>query len=209
VGGMTEERAINPVLKQVLELGPTLAFFLLYLRIRDDVFTFGGTEYTGFIVATVAFVPILLVAMGILWALTGKLSRIQVFTAFMVIFFGGLTAWFNDERFFKMKTSIVNGLFAVILGIGLMRGRSLLQWIMGDLFPMQDEGWMILTKRLAMAFAALAIANEIIWRTMSTDAWVKIETFAFPIALFLFLWLQIVALQRYLIDPDGKDDTAA
>jgi len=208
VGGMSE-RPINPVLKQVLELGPTLAFFLLYLRIRDDVFTFGGVEYSGFIVATVAFVPILLLAMGILWALTGKLSRIQVFTAFMVIFFGGLTAWFNDERFFKMKTSIVNGLFAVILGLGLLRGRSLLQWVMGDLFPMKEEGWMILTKRLAMAFAALAIANEIIWSTMSTDAWVKIETFAFPIALFLFLWVQIVALQRYLIEPETTDDTTA
>ena len=206
------ERSINPVLKQVLELGPTLAFFLLYLRIRDDVFTLGGVEYTGFIVATVAFVPILLIAMGILWALTGKLSRIQVFTAFMVIFFGGLTAYFNDERFFKMKTSIVNGMFAVILGIGLLRGRSLLQWVMGDVFPMRDEGWMILTKRLALAFAALAIANEIVWRTMSTDAWVKIETFAFPIALFVFLWAQIVALQQYLIDPDAADspdDSAA
>ena len=200
------ERSINPVLKQVLELGPTIAFFLLYMRIRDDVFTFGGTEYTGFIVATVVFVPILLVCMGILWALTGKLSRIQVFTAFMVIFFGALTAWFNDERFFKMKTSIVNGLFAVILGIGLLRGKSLLQWIMGDMIPMQDEGWMILTKRLAIAFAVLAIANEIVWRTMSTDAWVKIETFAFPAALFVFLWAQIVALQRFVIDPDEDAD---
>ncbi|SLN22124.1 inner membrane-spanning protein YciB [Pseudooctadecabacter jejudonensis] len=201
------ERTVNPVLKQVLELGPTIAFFLLYLRIRDDVFTIGGTEYTGFIVATIVFVPILLVCMGILWALTGKLSRIQVFTAFMVIFFGGLTAWFNDERFFKMKTSIVNGLFAVILGLGLLRGKSLLQWVMGDMIPMQQEGWMILTKRLALAFAALAIANEIVWRTMSTDAWVKIETFAFPLALFVFLWAQIVMLQRYVIDPE--EDKAA
>lgn len=196
------DKTINSVLKQVLELGPTVAFFLLYLRIRDDVFTFGGTEYTGFIVATVVFVPVLLVAMGILWLLTGQLSRIQVFTAFMVIFFGALTAWFNDERFFKMKTSIVNGMFAVILGIGLLRGKSLLKWVMGDMLPMQDEGWMILTKRLALGFAALAIANEIVWRTMSTDAWVKIETFGFPIALFLYLWAQIVLLQKYVIEPD-------
>lgn len=201
------ERQINPVLKQVLELGPTVAFFLLYLRIRDDVFTVAGTEYTGFIVATVVFVPILLVCMGILWALTGKLSRIQVFTAFMVIFFGALTAWFNDERFFKMKTSIVNGLFAIILGLGLLRGRSLLQWIMGDMIPMRHQGWMILTRRLALAFAVLAIANEIVWRTMSTDAWVKIETFAFPLALFLFLWSQIVALQAYVIEDEDTSRT--
>jgi intracellular septation protein len=196
------EKTVNPVLKQVLELGPTVIFFLIYLRIKDEVYTFGGTDYSGFIVATIVFVPILLVAMGILWILTGKLSRIQVFTAFMVIFFGALTAWFNDERFFKMKTSIVNGLFAVILGIGLLRGKSLLQYVMGDMIPMEQDGWMILTKRLAFGFAVLAMANEIVWRTMSTDAWVKIETFAFPVALFLFLWAQIVMLQKYVIEPD-------
>jgi intracellular septation protein len=196
------EKQINPVLKQLLELGPTLIFFLIYLRIKDDVFTFAGTEYTGFIVATLVFVPILLVSMGILWRLTGKLSRIQVFTAFMVIFFGGLTAWFNDERFFKMKTSIVYGCFAVILFIGLLRGRSYLRYIMEDFLPMQTEGWMILTRRLTVMFGALAVANEIIWRTQSTDLWVKLETFAFPAVLFVFLWAQIVALQKYLIEPD-------
>ena len=203
--GFMTEKTINPVLKQVLELGPTVAFFVLYLRIRDDVFTFSGTEYTGFIVATIVFVPILLVAMGILWFLTGQLSRIQIFTAFMVIFFGGLTAWFNDERFFKMKTSIVNGMFAVILGIGLLRGKSLLQWIMGDMMPMEPEGWMILTRRLAIAFAVLAVVNEVVWRTMSTDAWVKIETFGFPLALFVFLWSQIVVLQKFLIEPESAE----
>ena len=195
------DKTINPILKQVLELGPTLAFFLLYLRIRDDVFTFGGVEYTGFIVATLVFIPILLVAMAVLWALTGQLSRMQIFTAFMVIFFGGLTAWFNDERFFKMKTTIVYGLFALILGVGLLRGRSYLEWIMGELLPMQSEGWMILTRRLTAMFAALAVANEVIWRTQSTDLWVKLETFAFPAVLFLFLWSQIVLLQKYLIEP--------
>ena len=196
------EKPINPVLKQVLELGPTLAFFLIYLRLRDQVFTFGETEYSGFIVATLIFVPILLVAMGILWALTRKLSRMQIFTAFMVIFFGGLTAWFNDERFFKMKTTIVYGVFALILGIGLAQGRSYLQWIMGEMLPMEDQGWMILTRRLTAMFAALAVANELIWRTQTTDLWVKLETFAFPAALFLFLWAQIVLLQKYLIVDD-------
>jgi len=199
-------RPINPILKQVLELGPTLVFFLLYLRLRDDTFTWGGREYSGFIVATIAFIPVLLAAMAVLWWLTGKLSRMQIFTAVMVLFFGGLTAWFNDERFFKMKTTIVYGFFAAILGAGLLTGRSWLQWIMGDMLPMQDEGWMKLTQRLAGMFAALAIANEIIWRTQSTDLWVTLETFAFPVVLFLFLWTQIVMLQRYLIEdkPDSR-----
>ena len=196
------EKSINPILKQVLELGPTLVFFLIYLRIKDDVFTIAGTQYSGFIVATLVFVPILLVSMAVLWWLSGQLSRMQIFTAFMVIFFGGLTAWFNDERFFKMKTSIVYGFFAAILGIGLLRGRSYLRFIMEDFLPMQDAGWMILTRRLTMMFAALAVANEVIWRTQSTDLWVKLETFAFPVALFLFLWLQIIGLQKYLIEPE-------
>ncbi|MCO4846663.1 MAG: septation protein IspZ [Yoonia sp.] len=196
------EKQINPILKQVLELGPTVVFFVIYMRIKEDVFTVFGTEYSGFIMATLVFVPILLVSMGILWQLTGKLSRMQVFTAFMVIFFGGLTAWFNDERFFKMKTSIVYGCFAAILGFGLLRGRSYLRYIMEDFLPMQQQGWMILTRRLTLMFLGLTVANELIWRTQSTELWVKLETFAFPAVLFVFLWLQIVALQKYLIDPD-------
>lgn len=199
---MTKDRKaskdINPILKQVLDLGPPIAFFLIYLRLRDDTFTIGGNEYSGFIVATLAFIPIMLVAMGVLWWLTGKLSRMQIFTAFMVLFFGALTAWFNDERFFKMKTSIVYGCFSAILGIGLLQGRSYLAWVMADMMPMEDEGWMILTRRLCAAFAVLAVANEFVWRTMSTDLWVKIETFGFPLALFAFLWWQIVALQKYM-----------
>jgi intracellular septation protein len=200
------ERTISPILKQVLELGPTLIFFVIYLRIKDETYVWNGIEYTGFIVATLVFVPIMLTAMAIMWALTRKLSRMQIFTAFMVIFFGGLTAYFNDERFFKMKTSIVYGIFAIILGIGLLRGKSYLEWIMAEMMPMEREGWMILTKRLCLGFAVLALANEFVWRTMSTEAWVKIETFAFPIALFVFLWSQIMGLQKYMIEQPEEAD---
>jgi intracellular septation protein len=202
---MTENRApdptpVSPWLKQALELGPPLLFFVLYLRLRDEVFTVAGTEYSGFIVATVAFVPIMLASMAALWWLTGRLSRMQVFTALMVVVFGALTAWFNDERFFKMKTTIVYGFFAALLGLGLLTGRSLLAYVLAEALPMRAEGWKILTRRLTGMFAALAVGNEIVWRTMSTDAWVKIETFGFPIALFVFLWWQIVALQHHIED---------
>ncbi|WP_085307120.1 inner membrane-spanning protein YciB [Planktotalea arctica] len=195
---MAQEKDINPIMKQVLELGPTLVFFLLYLRMRDNTYNMGGTDYSGFIVATILFVPILLIAMCALWYLTGKLSRMQIFTAFMVIFFGGLTAYFNDERFFKMKTTLVYGFFAVILSIGLVQGKSYLAFVLSDALPMAQEGWMILTRRLTMMFAALAVGNEIVWRTMSTDAWVKIETFGFPILLFAFLWSQFAMLQKHM-----------
>ncbi|MGC3939388.1 inner membrane-spanning protein YciB [Roseobacter sp. EG26] len=203
---MSDEKSINPITKQVLELGPTVLFFLIYLKIKEDTFVIAGIEYSGFIIAALVFVPILLFAMGVLWHLTGKLSRMQVFTAFMVIFFGGLTAWFNDERFFKMKTTIVYGLFAALLGIGLLRGQSYLAYVMNEMMPMKDEGWMILTRRLCAAFALLAIANEVVWRTMSTDAWVKIETFGFPVALMAFLMWQFTALQSYLITDETEGD---
>jgi intracellular septation protein len=194
-------RPINPVLKQVLELGPPLLFFAVYMWIRDESYVIGGTTYSGFIVAAVALVPMMLLSIAILWRLTGELSRMQVFTVVMVVLFGGLTAWFNDERFFKMKTTLVYGVIAGLLGIGLLRGKSFLQFVLKDALPMRDEGWMILTRRIAALFAGLAVANEVVWRTMSNDAWVKIETFGFPALLFVFLWVQILSLQRFLIEP--------
>lgn len=202
------KKPVNAVMQQVLELGPTIAFFLIYLKIKDRTFNFAGVDYSGFIVATLIFVPILLAAMAALWYLSGTLSRMQLFTAFMVIFFGGLTAYFNDERFFKMKTTIVYGCMAAILGIGLLQGRSYLEWVIGSFLPMKREGWMKLTGRLALMFVGLAVANELIWRTQSTELWVKLETFGMPAALFVFLWLQIMSLQRFMIDPDKPDDAA-
>jgi intracellular septation protein len=199
------EKKINPVVKQVLELGPTVVFFVVYMWIKDESFMVAGTTYSGFIVAAVFLVPLLLASIAALWWLTGTLSRMQIFVAVMVIFFGGLTAWFNDERFFKMKTTIVYGSFAVILGLGLLRGKSLLQWVMSEALPMKPEGWMILTRRLAIMFAALAIANEAIWRTQTTELWVKLETFAMPAALFLFLMINFAMLQAYIIEePSDK-----
>jgi intracellular septation protein len=198
------EKPISPFLKQALELGPTIVFFVVYMWIRDDQFVLAGTTYSGFIIAAVVFVPILLIAMGALWYLTGKLSRMQIFTAFMVIFFGGLTAWFNDERFFKMKTTIVYGSMAAILTFGLWRRQTYLQWVMGEVLPMREAGWVILTKRLAFGFAVLAVLNEVIWRTQSNDTWVAIETFGFPIALAIFLFAQIYALQPHIIEDELK-----
>lgn len=202
------EKTINPVLKQVLELGPTVLFFAIYMWIKDDSFVIAGTTYSGFIVAALVFVPILLVGIGLLWALTGTLSRMQIFTGIVVIFFGGLTAWFNDERFFKMKTTLVYGTFALLLGIGLARGQSWLQYVLGSALPMQQEGWMKLTRRLVGLFVALAVANEIIWRTQSNDTWVWLETFAFPAVMFVFLMVQIGMLNGYLIEEDEGEGEA-
>ena len=198
-----EVRVVNQWVKSGLELGPALLFFVAYTRLKDESYTILGTDYSGFIVVTAAFVPILLASIAALWWLTGRVSRMQVFTAVLVIVFGGLTVWFNDEAFFKIKTTIVYGLFAALLGIGLLLRRSWLEYIVGEILPMRHEGWMILTRRLAALFAGLALANEIVWRTQPTEVWVPVETFAFPAVLMVFLWVQIFALRAHVIE-DGK-----
>ncbi|MEM7723681.1 MAG: inner membrane-spanning protein YciB [Pseudomonadota bacterium] len=201
------DKPINPWLKNGLELGPPLLFFIAYMRFQDVSITLGGTEYDGFIIVTAAFVPLLLLSTAILWKLTGKISRIQVFTAVLVVFFGGLTVWFNDERFFKMKTTLVYAFFAGVLGIGLLRGQAWLKFLMGEMLPMADEGWMKLTQRLAAAFAFMAVANEVVWRTQSTEFWVTFETFALPIFLFAVFMAQAKLIERYSLTEE--DDALA
>lgn len=198
------EKQIKPGVKLALELGPVLLFFLAYTRLKDDVFTLFGRDYDGFIVVTAAFIPVLLASIGVLWALSGKISRMQVVTAVLVVVFGALTVVFNNDAFFKMKTTIVYGLFAVTLGVGLAMGRSFLRDVMEDVLPLLDEGWMILTRRMTAVFAIMAAANEIVWRTLSTDVWVKFETFGLPAALFVFLIAQAGVLEKYSSEePDG------
>jgi intracellular septation protein len=197
-------REIHPGLKIALELGPILAFFAGYLLLRDSTFTVGGTVYDGFIVVTALFIPLLLATTGILWRLTGHLSRMQVATVVLVVVLGGLSVWLNDERFFKMKPTIIYALFSGVLGVGLALGRSWLQYVMEGIMPLKPEGWMILTRRLAIFFAVLAVANEVIWRTLSTDAWVNFKTFGLPLAMFGFFMAQSGLMRRYGAEGEGK-----
>ena len=197
---MAEKREINPFLKSALEFGPVLLFFVAYLRWKDDVFVLGGTEYSGFILVTAAFVPLLILSTGILWALTGKLSRMQIATVILVTVFGGLSVWLNDERFFKMKPTAIYLLFGALLAIGLARGQSYLKFVMEEVMPLQDEGWMILTRRLMLCFFGLAIANEVIWRFASTETWVYFKTFGLTAAVFIFFMAQGKLFQAYGLD---------
>ncbi len=200
---------INPWVKTALELGPVLAFFVVYLRVKDNVYTLGGTDYDGFIVVTAGFIPVFLVAMGVLWRLTGKLSRMQVVTAVLLIVFGGLSVWFNDARFFKMKPTIVYLLFSGLLGLGLLRGRSYLEYVMEGLMPLTHEGWMILTRRLTALFFTLAVVNEVVWRTQSEETWVYVETFGMPAAIFILFIAQNGLFTRYSVAaPDDAPEDA-
>jgi intracellular septation protein len=193
---MTEKK-INPYLKLALELGPVALFFAGYLRLRDQTFSLGGVEYDGFIVITALFVPVMVATTLILWRLTGKLSQMQLVTLVLVVVFGGLSVWLNDERFFKMKPTMIYLLFAGVLGFGLLRGQSYLRSVLGEALPLQDAGWMILTRRLTLFFAALALANELVWRLMSTDSWVSFKTFGLTAAVFLFFLTQGRLLSRH------------
>ncbi|QCO57093.1 septation protein IspZ (plasmid) [Pseudorhodobacter turbinis] len=199
------EKKISGGVKALLELGPVALFFIGYIKLKDQVFTFGGTEYDGFIVVTAAFIPLLLLSTGILWALTGKLSKMQIMTVVLVVVFGGLSVWLNDERFFKMKPTMIYALFAGILGFGLLRGESYLKSVMGEMLPMQQEGWMILTKRLVLFFVTLAVLNEIMWRGFSTEAWVNFKTFGLTAALFLFFMTQSRVFSKYGIEPPKEE----
>jgi intracellular septation protein len=198
------DRSIPTWLKQALELGPVIGFFALFMYVRDETFVVNGTEYGGLIFATGVFIPVILACTGILWALTGRLSRMQVFTAVAVTVFGGLSVWLNDDRFVKIRPTLVYGAFAAILWVGLWMGRSFLQSLMQEVLPMKTEGWMILTRRMAWLFVVMAVSNEVVWRTLSDEIWVTFETFVLPGMLFAFFIAQARLIEAYSVEAkDG------
>ena len=183
--------------KPLLEFGPMVAFFFAYMRMKETVYTIGSNDYQGFIVVTALFVPLLLVCTGILWKLTGKISPMQIMTVILVTAFGGMTVWLNDDRFIKMKPTLIYLIFGGLLSIGLLRGQSYLRVVMQEALPMQDVGWMILTRRVTAFFFGLAVLNEVIWRGFSTEIWVYFKTFGLTAALFAFFMMQGRLLAKY------------
>ncbi|MGY9028470.1 MAG: inner membrane-spanning protein YciB [Rhodobacterales bacterium] len=185
--------------KPLLEFGPMVAFFFAYMRMKETVYTIGSNDYQGFIVVTALFVPLLLVCTGILWKLTGKISPMQIMTVILVTAFGGMTVWLNDDRFIKMKPTLIYLIFGGLLSIGLLRGQSYLRVVMQEALPMQDAGWMILTRRVTAFFFGLAVLNEVIWRGFSTEIWVYFKTFGLTAALFAFFMMQGRLLTKYAL----------
>ncbi|MCA0045205.1 inner membrane-spanning protein YciB [Celeribacter litoreus] len=200
-----QEKKLNPAVKTALEMGPILAFFAGYVLLKDRTFEIAGSEYSGFIVMTALFIPILALSTLALWRLTGKLSAMQIMTLVLVVVFGGLTIWLNDERFFKMKPTMIYVMFGGILGVGLLRSKSYLSLVLGEVMPLDAEGWRKMEFRMMLFFFGLAVANELIWRTMTTDTWVKFKTFGLPIAMLAFFMAQSGLMSRHSTEEkDGE-----
>lgn len=195
----------KPWVKPVLELGPVLIFFLVFILKRGETTVIAGQEYSAFILATLVFIPALALATLIQWRLTGKLAPMQIATLVLVIVFGGLSVWLNDPRFFKMKPTMIYLLFAAILGYSLLARKNWLQAVLSEALPMDAIGWRKLTLRMALLFLALAVANEVVWRTMSETTWVYFKTFGLPLILFVFLMGNAGLYRAHAIQTDTDE----
>jgi intracellular septation protein len=177
-------------LKLLIELGPLILFFLVYAK-------FGIYPATGaLMVATV-------ISLAVSWVMHKKLSIMPVVTAVIVCIFGGLTFWLNDPSFIKMKPTMVNVLFASILGAGLYLNRPFLKLLMGEAIAMTDHGWRVLTLRWIGFFLVVAVLNEIVWRNASEATWVNFKVFAILPLTLAFAVAQVGLMKRHMIGSDS------
>lgn len=191
-GHMAKSKQLNPVLKLVLDIGPLVLFFAANAKF-------------GIYVATGAFMVAVLIALAVSYARTRRLAVMPLVTAVIVLVFGGLTLVLHDDLFIKLKPTIIYVLFGGTLLGGLAFGKPLLGMVFDSVFHLRDEGWRKLTWRWALFFFVLAILNEIIWRTQTTDFWVSFKLFGVVPLTFLFAALQVSLLSRYSLEEKNKD----
>jgi intracellular septation protein len=201
----TPKPQLNPLLKLVLDLGPLLMFFLansrpaLFLPLVAPILPadIAGGERVGIFVATAVFMVAIVIALIVSYALTRHLPMMPLVTAVIVLVFGSLTLVLHDELFIKLKPTLIYLLFGGVLLGGLAFGKSLLGIVFDSVFHLTEEGWRKLTLRWALFFFALAVLNEIVWRTQSTDFWVGFKVFGVVPLTFLFAALQYPLLTKY------------
>jgi intracellular septation protein len=175
---------LNPLAKLGLDFGPLVLFFL-------------ANNYRGIFFATAAFMLAILIALAIQYILVRRIPIVPLATAAIVLVFGALTLWLQNETFIKVKPTIIYSMFAAILFAGLLTGRPLFELVLDGAFHLTEEGWKKLTWRWAFFFLALAILNEIIWRSVSTDTWVAFKAFGFIPLTMIFALAQTPIFVRY------------
>jgi intracellular septation protein len=189
----TEKPKLNPILKLTLDIGPLVLFFLANSRF-------------GIFAATGAFMAAVVAALLVSYAMTRQLPIMPVVTAIVVVVFGGLTLALHDETFIKLKPTIIYALFGGTLFGGYILEKPFLAILFDSMFHLTAEGWRKLTLRWALFFFALAVLNEAIWRTQSTDFWVNFKLFGFVPITFVFAALQYPLLIRYAAEPAPAEE---
>ena len=184
--------APHPLFKLTTELGPLVIFFAANAKF-------------GLFVATGAFMVAVVVAIVASYVVTRHVPLMAIVTAFIVLVFGGLTLFFHDEMFIKLKPTIIYSLFAVTLGIGLLFGRSFIAVMFDQMFNLTPKGWRILTIRWAIFFAFMAVVNEVVWRTQTTDFWITFKAFGVIPITAIFAMAQTSLIKRYHLEPATAD----
>ncbi len=186
-------RRLPPLLKLALEMGPLVLFFLM----NAYAGRFGVANDQRIFAATAAFIAATLLSLAVCYVLVRKLPTMPLVSGVVIVVFGGLTLALQDELFIKLKPTIVNTLFGLILLGGLSVGKPLLALVLDSMFHLTDEGWRKLTLRWALFFFVLAALNEIVWRTQTTDAWVSFKVFGIMPLTIAFALAQTPLLMRY------------
>ena len=181
---MTEKNQLNPILKLVLDIGPLALFFAANAKF-------------GIYVATGSFMVAVLIALAVSYSLTWHIAIMPLVTAVIVLVFGGLTLILHDDLFIKLKPTIIYVLFGGTLLAGLALGKPFLSILFDQMFHLTAEGWRKLTWRWSLFFFALAVLNEIVWRTQTTDFWVSFKLFGVVPLTFVFGALQMPLINKY------------
>ena len=176
----------HSLIKSLIEIIPLILFFIT------------NAKY-GIIFATKTFVITTLIVLIVSYLYFKKVSTPLLITSFLVLIFGGLTIFFKDPTFIKLKPTIVYFLFSIFLLLGLVLKKNFLQIYLSSLIKLNDTGWNILTKRWGIFFVSMAILNEIIWRNFSTDFWVSFKVFGFLPLTIIFTLLQQKLVKKYSI----------